>query len=151
MMTLELTPQNGGETVLTVELMRNGSANLPDGTIVEYEAFLPDFVLNQGKPDTRSAQYNNPAVVLNITTPDGEKNRKLTLSARNCPTMRPSARRKPVTNGVLPSLKNRRSHTFCQSNTTRSTRRFHRLVYRRFRFDRRLCFVFFIRTNEFGR
>jgi cytochrome c biogenesis protein len=71
-MTLELTPQNGGET-FTVNLARNGSTNLPDGTKIDYEAFLPDFTLNQGKPDTRSAEYNNPAVVLNVTKPDGEK------------------------------------------------------------------------------
>lgn len=71
-MTLELTPQNGGEA-FQINLMRNGSADLPDGTKVDYEAFFPDFVLNQGKPDTRSADYNNPAAILNITTPTGEK------------------------------------------------------------------------------
>ncbi len=54
-MTLEVTPQNGGQTA-TVELMRNGATSLPDGTKIEYEAFFPDFVLNQGKPDTRSAE-----------------------------------------------------------------------------------------------
>ncbi len=71
-MTLELTPQTGGEP-FQINLMRNGSTNLPDGTKIEYEAFFPDFVLNQGKPDTRSADYNNTAAVLNITTPAGEK------------------------------------------------------------------------------
>jgi cytochrome c biogenesis protein len=71
-MTLELTPQNGGEPI-NVNLMRNGSANLPDGTKIDYEAFFPDFVLAGGKPDTRSADYNNPVVKLNITTSDGEK------------------------------------------------------------------------------
>ncbi len=74
-MTLELTPQNGGQP-LSVELARNGSTNLPDGTKVDYEAFFPDFTFNQeGKPDTRSAEYNNPAVVLNVTSPTGEKSR----------------------------------------------------------------------------
>jgi len=71
-MTLELTPQNGGQP-FTVNLARNGSVNLPDGTKADYEAFFPDFALNQGKPDTRSAEYNNPAAVLNVTTPGGEK------------------------------------------------------------------------------
>ena len=71
-MTLELTPQNGGEP-LNVDLMRNGSTTLPDGTKIDYEAFFPDFVLNQGKPDTRTAEYNNPAAILNVTAPDGEK------------------------------------------------------------------------------
>ncbi|HEV8158648.1 MAG TPA: cytochrome c biogenesis protein ResB [Pyrinomonadaceae bacterium] len=71
-MTLKLTPQNGGEPI-NINLMRNGSANLPDGTTIDYEAFFPDFVLAGGKPDTRSADYNNPVVKLNVTTPDGEK------------------------------------------------------------------------------
>ncbi len=73
-MTLELTPQNGGEPV-RVDLARNGAANLPDGTKVEYEGFFPDFVLNQGKPDTRSADFNNPAAVVNVTSPSGEQKR----------------------------------------------------------------------------
>lgn len=71
-MILELTPQTGGEP-FQINLMRNGSTDLPDGTKIEYEAFFPDFVLNQGKPDTRSADYNNPAAILNVTTPSGEK------------------------------------------------------------------------------
>lgn len=71
-MTLEATPQNGGEP-LKINLMRNGSANLPDGTKVDYEAFFPDFVLKGAQPDTRSAAYNNPAVKLNFTTPGGER------------------------------------------------------------------------------
>jgi cytochrome c biogenesis protein ResB len=73
-MKLELTPENGGEA-LTIDLMRNGSANLPNGTKIEYETFVPDFVLNSGKPDTRSSEYNNPAAILNITTPDGQKSK----------------------------------------------------------------------------
>ncbi|HEX8288588.1 MAG TPA: cytochrome c biogenesis protein ResB [Pyrinomonadaceae bacterium] len=73
-MKLELTPEKGGET-LTVDLMRNGSANLPNGTKIEYETFVPDFVLNGGKPDTRSAEYNNPAAILNVTTADGQKSK----------------------------------------------------------------------------
>ncbi len=74
-MVLELTPQNGGEP-LAINLARNGSTNLPDGTIVDYEAFFPDFTFNsEGKPDTRSKDYNNSAVVLNVTAPAGEKSR----------------------------------------------------------------------------
>jgi len=73
-MKLELTPEKGGET-LTVDLMRNGAASLPDGTKIEYETFMPDFVLNGGKPDTRSANYKNPAAILNITTANGEKSK----------------------------------------------------------------------------
>ena len=80
-MTLELTPQNGGEP-LTVELARNGSATLPDGTKFDYEAFFPDFTFNEeGKPDTKSADYNNPAVVLNVTSPNGDKNKVFAFSS----------------------------------------------------------------------
>lgn len=70
-MTLEITPANGGEA-LQVNLPRNGTAALPDGTKINYEAFFPDFTLSNGKPDTRSGEYNNPAVKLNIQTPQGE-------------------------------------------------------------------------------
>lgn len=73
MMTLQLTPENGGQPI-NIDLMRNGSTALPDGTRVDYEAFFADFAFNaEGQPDTRSANYNNPAVKLNITTPDGER------------------------------------------------------------------------------
>jgi len=74
-MTLELTPENGGES-FTINLARNGSADLPNGTKVDYEAFFPDFGFNaQGQPDTRSAEYKNPAAILNITPPGGQKTR----------------------------------------------------------------------------
>ncbi|HEY0051259.1 MAG TPA: cytochrome c biogenesis protein ResB, partial [Pyrinomonadaceae bacterium] len=71
-MTLELAPENGGQP-LSVNLARNGSASLADGTKIDYEAFFPDFTLSNGQADTRSPDYNNPAVKLNITTPSGEK------------------------------------------------------------------------------
>ena len=80
-MNLELTAQNGGQT-FNFDLSRNGSTVLPDGTKVDYEAFFPDFVLNQGKPDTRSADYKNPAVVLNITAPDGERKTAYAFGAK---------------------------------------------------------------------
>ncbi|MGI8469493.1 MAG: cytochrome c biogenesis protein ResB [Pyrinomonadaceae bacterium] len=70
-MTLEVTPQNGGQP-FDVNLPRNGSVSLPDGTKINYEAFFADFALVNGKPDTRSGEYNNPAVKLNIETPNGE-------------------------------------------------------------------------------
>lgn len=71
-MTLELTPQTGGEP-LKVNLARNGETVLPDGTKIAYDAFFADFAMVGGQPDTRSGEYNNPAVKLNVTTPAGEK------------------------------------------------------------------------------
>jgi cytochrome c biogenesis protein len=92
-MTLELTPVNGGEPV-KVNLARNGSANLPDGTKVNYEAFFPDFTFSDGKPDTRSGDYNNPAAVLNVTPPNGEEIRVFAFAnkiADNIPVGAPKA------------------------------------------------------------
>lgn len=72
--TLELKPTNGGETI-KVNLERNGSAKLADGTLIEYEGFFPDFTLVNGQPDTKSSDYNNPAMVLNVTPTEGERTR----------------------------------------------------------------------------
>ena len=73
--TLELTPQSGGEAI-RVEIPRLGSTTLADGTLVEYDEFQPDFTFNaEGKPDTRSGDYNNPVAVLNVTPPGGARTR----------------------------------------------------------------------------
>ena len=73
--TLELTPQSGGEPT-HVDINRNGTASLPDGTKVEYNEFMPDFAFGaDGKPDTRSGEYNNPVAILNVTPPSGERTR----------------------------------------------------------------------------
>ena len=72
---LQLTPQSGGEPTM-LDIPRLGSATLADGTLVEYDAFLPDFSFNaEGKPDTRSGEYNNPVAVLNVTPPGGQRTR----------------------------------------------------------------------------
>lgn len=73
-MKLDLIPEKGGET-LHVDLARNGSAALADGTKIDFESFQPDFALNGKEPDTKSGEYNNPAVVLQVTPPGGEKTR----------------------------------------------------------------------------
>ena len=79
---LELTPQNGGQPV-NVEIPRQGTGSLPDGTTIEYEEFLPDFAFGEGgKPDTRSGEYNNPAAVLNVTPPGGQRTRVYAFAAK---------------------------------------------------------------------
>ena len=78
-MTLQLTP-DGGEP-FTVNLMRNGAASLPDGTKIEYVGFFPDFALIGGKPDTRSADYNNPAAQIKITAPTGDTKNAFAFAA----------------------------------------------------------------------
>jgi cytochrome c biogenesis protein len=70
-MTLALTPEAGGEPLM-VNLKRNGTTILPDGTKIEYVNFYADFALVGGKPDTRSGDYNNPAVQIRATLPNGE-------------------------------------------------------------------------------
>ena len=73
--SIDAAPQNGGEAVKLV-IPRAGSAEMPDGTLVEYEDFQPDFMFNQqGMPDTRSGDYNNPVAVLGVTPKGGERTR----------------------------------------------------------------------------
>ena len=72
---LELTPQSDGAP-FSVDIARNGSANLPDGTKIEYANFQPDFAFGpDGQPDTKTGEYNNPVAVLNVTPPQGERTR----------------------------------------------------------------------------
>jgi cytochrome c biogenesis protein len=78
-----------------VTIPRTGTADLPDGTAVEYAEFLPDFSFNSdGKPDTRSGEYNNPVAVLNVTPPGGERMRVFAFAgnvADNIPVGAPKA------------------------------------------------------------
>lgn len=89
-MTLEITPEESGAKPLLVDLsrvqevklpngttqVRSGSATLEDGTLIEYDSFLADFVFNRdGNPDTKTGEYNNPAVVLQVTPKSGERTR----------------------------------------------------------------------------
>ncbi len=73
--TLELTSQLDG-SVQKIDIPRLGSATLPDGTRVEYEDFQPDFVFGpDGKPDSKTGDYNNPVAVLGVTPAGGERTR----------------------------------------------------------------------------
>jgi cytochrome c biogenesis protein len=80
-MTLELKPEAGGQPV-EVKLKRNETAILPDGTKIAYVTFLPDFVMQGGQPSTKSGDYNNPAVVLDVTTPAGETQKVYAFAAK---------------------------------------------------------------------
>ncbi|MGI8810967.1 MAG: cytochrome c biogenesis protein ResB [Pyrinomonadaceae bacterium] len=78
--TLDLTRQSDSEKS-TIDIPRAGSAALPDGTNVEYSQFFPDFTFNaEGKPDTKSGNYNNPVAVLNVTPPGGQRTRVFAFS-----------------------------------------------------------------------
>jgi cytochrome c biogenesis protein len=72
---LDLTSQTSGNKQ-NVSIPRLGNTTLADGTYVEYDEFLPDFSFNaEGRPDTRSGDYNNPVAVLSVTAPGGERQR----------------------------------------------------------------------------
>jgi cytochrome c biogenesis protein len=91
---LNLIPQNGGEPV-AVSIQRTGETTIADGTKIEYEEFLPDFTFNaEGKPDTRSGEYNNPVAILGVTPPQGERIRVFAFGAampENAPVSAPKA------------------------------------------------------------
>ena len=78
-----------------IRIPRLGTAELADGTKVEYDEFLPDFVFGaDGKPDTRSGEYNNPVAVLSVTPPGGERTRVFAFAgnvAENIPIGAPKA------------------------------------------------------------
>lgn len=88
-----ISQADGSETNVTIP--RLGSTILSDGTKVEYEEFLPDFVFGEGgKPDTRSGEYNNPVAVLGVTPPGGERTRVFAFAgnlAENIPVGAPKA------------------------------------------------------------
>lgn len=92
--SLELTPQGGGDPV-KVDLPRNGTKTLDDGTVVEFADFQPDFTLGpSGQPDTRSGDYNNPVAVLNVTEPGGSAQRVFAFAQKlpdNAPVGAPKA------------------------------------------------------------
>ena len=91
---LNLLPEGGGQAT-NITLPRLGSTTLADGTKVEYEEFLPDFTFNeQGKPDTRSGEYNNPVAVLGVTPPNGNRIRVFAFGGNipeNAPVAAPKA------------------------------------------------------------
>jgi cytochrome c biogenesis protein len=92
--TLDLTPQNGGDTI-KVEVPRNGVTALADGTQVQFADFQPDFAFGpDGQPSSRSTDYNNPVAILNVTTPAGERTRVFAFAAKvaeNIPVGAPKA------------------------------------------------------------
>jgi len=91
---LNLIPQSGGAPV-SVTIPRMGSTTIADGTKIEYEEFLPDFTFNaEGKPDTRSGEYNNPVAILGVTPPGGERLRVFAFAGNmpeNAPISAPKA------------------------------------------------------------
>lgn len=68
-MTIELTPDNGGEPI-KVNLARDGETALPNGDKIKYEQFWSDFVV--GQPESSTNDYKNPAVKLKLIQANGQ-------------------------------------------------------------------------------
>ncbi|HYG11342.1 MAG TPA: cytochrome c biogenesis protein ResB [Pyrinomonadaceae bacterium] len=88
--TLRLTPEAGGQP-LDVQVARDGSAQLPDGTKIDYVDFQPDFQMQGSQVGTQSGEYNNPAAILNVTSPAGERSRAFAF-AQELPSGAPVGR-----------------------------------------------------------
>ncbi|HLL69987.1 MAG TPA: cytochrome c biogenesis protein ResB [Pyrinomonadaceae bacterium] len=87
---LRLTPEAGGEP-LEVNIPRDGSTQLPDGTKIDYADFQPDFQMQGSQVASQSGDYNNPAAILNVTTPAGERSRAFAF-AQELPSSAPVGR-----------------------------------------------------------
>jgi cytochrome c biogenesis protein len=62
--TIAATPANGGEAQ-TIQIPRNGSATLPDGTTVAFTDFKPNFSASEDE-DADSSDYKNPGAILSV-------------------------------------------------------------------------------------
>lgn len=71
---LRLTPANGGGEPQLLHIKRGGAASLADGTKIDFVNFQPDFKQSSGgRPNSETGEYNNPAAMLSVTTPQGEQ------------------------------------------------------------------------------
>ncbi len=66
--TVKANPANGGEAQ-EVMIPRDGSIDLADGTRIRFSEFRGNFRLGQEDPDENTADYPNPAAVLQVTQP----------------------------------------------------------------------------------
>jgi len=84
---LHLTPQSG-EGVQEVTIPRDGSTMLPDGTKIRFAGFYPDFKFgNGGRPaPAESADYSNPAALLEVTPAGGGQSITAYAFARELPS-----------------------------------------------------------------
>lgn len=69
--TLRVTPAAGGEPE-DVNIQRNGSATLKDGTRVVLKDFSANFTVGGNNTDIGEGEFNNPAAILTVTTPGGQ-------------------------------------------------------------------------------
>ncbi|MEP7271020.1 MAG: cytochrome c biogenesis protein ResB [Acidobacteriota bacterium] len=73
--TLRATPSSGGPSE-EVAIPRNGEARLPDGTLIRYVEFNPDFTVDgrrQVQVGPGAGTYNEPAAHLEVVKPNGQR------------------------------------------------------------------------------
>jgi cytochrome c biogenesis protein len=87
---LSLTPEAGGEPQ-NVSIARDGSTRLADGTKIDFVDFQPDFTMQGSQITSQSGEYNNPAAILSVTTPAGERTRAFAF-AQELPSGAPIGR-----------------------------------------------------------
>lgn len=66
--TVNAKPAAGGD-IQQVKLARDGSASLPDGTIIRFNEFRGNFRIGEEDPDEDTSAYPNPAAVLEVSQP----------------------------------------------------------------------------------
>jgi cytochrome c biogenesis protein len=70
--TLRVTPEQPNAQSRELTLMRDGSTQLSDGTVIKFADFFSDFVLNGSRGDSKSPEYNNPAAAVQVVKASGE-------------------------------------------------------------------------------
>ena len=68
--TLSVIPDNGGAAE-TVNIPRDGTATLADGTKIRFAEFRGNFSIGKEDPDDDTSSYPNPGAVLKVSKPDG--------------------------------------------------------------------------------
>jgi cytochrome c biogenesis protein len=71
---LAVTPQAGGSPE-EINIPRGGSAQLSDGTRVEFKDFSANFSVSGGGGEDQEGTYGNPAATLAVTPPGGKATR----------------------------------------------------------------------------
>jgi cytochrome c biogenesis protein len=66
--TVTATPADGGAPI-DVKIDRDGSATLPDGTVIRFAEFRGNFRVGPEDPNEDTSSYPNPAAVLQVVRP----------------------------------------------------------------------------------
>jgi cytochrome c biogenesis protein len=87
---LNLKPVQEGLSAQEVSIPRDGETTLADGTRIRFADFMPDFTMQGREISTETGEYSNPAAILEVTSPSGEKKRAFAF-AQDVPANAPIA------------------------------------------------------------